>query len=187
MLDINRLARQGAICPGKRSGPNSIRWTYTYTGELVASGVLTSNLEGEREGWLRIQIGALDQWITLHRLERHFGGGQWYFLCPKTYRRCSVVWMPPGAKDFASRYTWRRQVAYRTQFQTRYERALSAGQSLRATLGGTEWAGYNGDDPPKPKRMRWHTYERILARSYRYEEIADEHTFALLARLGGTL
>ena len=56
-------------------------------------------------------------------------------------------------------------------------------QRLRAKLGGEEWAGYNGDDPPKPKWMRWRTYNHILDRSDRYEAIADRHLIELVARL----
>jgi hypothetical protein len=76
-------------------------------------------------------------------------------------------------------------VAYSSQFQTRYDRALRAAQSLRIKLGGPDWAGFNGDDPPKPKWMRWKTYDRILERSYRYESIADEHLVYFAARLMG--
>jgi hypothetical protein len=181
-LDLNRLRRQRFVRPGMQTGPNSIRWSYTYTDEEIASGSLSASMENEHDGWLRIQIGQLDQWIPLHRRARHFGGGQWYFECVRTGRLCSTVWMPPGARSFASRQAWGRQVAYSSQFQTWYDRALTQGQGLRSKLGGPEWAGYCGDDPPKPKWMRWRTYNRILERSYRYEEIADQRLISFAAR-----
>jgi hypothetical protein len=31
-------------------------------------------------------------------------------------------------------------------FETWHDRALTQGQRLRASLGGWEWAGYNGDE-----------------------------------------
>jgi hypothetical protein len=167
-----------------RTGPNHISWSYTYTDEEIASGLLSASMVSEQAGWLRIQIGNLDQWLPLRRQPRHFGGAQWYFECPRTGRRCSVVWMPPGARSFASRQAWgARKVAYSSQFQTWHDRALTAGQKLRSDLGGPDWAGYNGDDPPKPKWMRWKTYNRILDRSYRYEAIADQHLVHFVARL----
>ena len=89
-LDLNMLARQGLVRPRAKYGPNGI-----------------SNYEG----WLRIQIGNFDQWIELVAQPRRFGGRQWYFRCPDTHRRCSVVWRPPGASRFCSRQAWRRQVA----------------------------------------------------------------------------
>ena len=54
---------------------------------------------------------------------------------------------------------------------------------MRATLGGPDWAGYNGDDPPKPKWMRWKTYNHILDRSHEYEAVADERLVYFAARL----
>ena len=53
-------------------------------------------MQGPVEGLLRIQLGgALNQWINLIALPRHFGGRQWFFECPMTGRRASVLWMPP--------------------------------------------------------------------------------------------
>ena len=59
-LDINRLARQGVLDPNGVAGPAPIEWTNTYTGEEVASGTITADMEeGPDEGWLRIRIGKL--------------------------------------------------------------------------------------------------------------------------------
>jgi hypothetical protein len=55
-LDLNKLRRQGLVRPGARSGPRGIRWSSDYWGE-IASGFITANMEGNYEGWLRIQIG----------------------------------------------------------------------------------------------------------------------------------
>jgi hypothetical protein len=38
-------------------------------------------MSGKDEGWFRIQIGSLDQWIILVPRPRHFGGQQLYFMC----------------------------------------------------------------------------------------------------------
>lgn len=181
-LDINRLAQKGFVKPRTKVGPYGIRWTYTYTDEAVAFGRTTANMEGTIEGWFRIQIGNLDQWIILVPRPRHFGGYQWYFMCPVMNHQCSVLWMPPGAKKFASRQSWGRQVAYASQFQSRYDRALSAAQSLRSRLAEPEWARLDGTDPPKPKWMRWGTYNRILDRADAYESIADEKIILLAAQ-----
>src|SRR6476660_6185116 len=64
-------------------------------------------------GWMRVKSGSLDQRIELVSLARHYGGRQWYFLCPRTGWRVSVLWQPPGAGYFASGQSWGRQVAYR--------------------------------------------------------------------------
>jgi hypothetical protein len=163
-LDLNKLLRQGLVRRGARSGPFLIRWSWTYTGEEIASGLITANMEGEYEGWLRIQIGELDQTIILVPRPRHFGGHQWYFVSPAMNRRCSVLWMPPGAHRFCSRETWKRQVAYASQFADPDNRA-HLGQAkiksrLIADLDPDEW-----DLPPKPKWMRWRTYDRLVQSS----------------------
>jgi hypothetical protein len=68
----------------------------TYTGEEIARGLITTHMEVGFEAWLRIKLGELNQWIALVPRARHFGGHQWYFVCPTTSRNASVLWMPPG-------------------------------------------------------------------------------------------
>ena len=89
--------------------------------EQIAWGIITADMSGANgpHGWFRIQIGSLDQLIILVARPRHFGGHQWYFVCPYTKRHASVLWMPPGARDFACRQKWGRQVAYNSQFLDR--------------------------------------------------------------------
>jgi hypothetical protein len=51
--------------------------------------------------------------------------------------------------------------------------------SRLCSIGGLdpdEW-----DFPPKPKWMRWRTYNRAMEKFDRYEAILDEGTFKLLA------
>ena len=95
-LDLNRLARRGFIRPGafKSSG---ISWTESHSGEKLASGVITADMSAEYGGWLRIDLGSQTQRIILRSRPRHFGGRQWYFVCPRTGILVSVLWMPPGA------------------------------------------------------------------------------------------
>jgi hypothetical protein len=63
-LDLNRLARRGFIQPGVYKGCG-ISWTNSYTGEQIALGFITANMNGPDEGWFRIQVGSLDQHIVL--------------------------------------------------------------------------------------------------------------------------
>jgi hypothetical protein len=63
-LDINKLARQGLLQPGAKAAPFMFRWTNNYTGETVATALITTHLL-DYAGWFRIQMGELDQWIDL--------------------------------------------------------------------------------------------------------------------------
>src|SRR5204863_2856919 len=85
----------------------------------------------------QFQPSSLDQWITLIARPRNYGGRQWYFLCPVTNRRTSVLWKPPGARRFCSRLTWGRQlVAYRSQFLGPADRAHAGQAKIKSRLLG---------------------------------------------------
>jgi hypothetical protein len=130
--------------------------------------VCTAQLQTGRASWFRIQMGDLDQWIDLVAQPRHFGGRQWYFRSLVTGRRCSVLWIPPGARRFCGRHEWGRQVAYASQFGTPVDRAHRGKARIKARLIGDG----DPDDwelPPKPKWMRWHTYNKQVDKFDHYE------------------
>jgi hypothetical protein len=72
-LDINLLIRRGLIARGSATSPHAIRWVNS-DGEVIASGWISADMRGDVEGSFHIQIGALDQAITLVTLPRHYGG-----------------------------------------------------------------------------------------------------------------
>src|SRR5262245_34597790 len=116
-LDINVLARRGLIAPGSATGPHVIRWVNS-DGEVIASGWITADMEGDTKGLFSIRIDEFEQRIALVTLPRHLGGRQWFFVCPVLDCRASVLWLPPGAQQFASRHAWPGKVAYSSQFMT---------------------------------------------------------------------
>jgi hypothetical protein len=147
--------------------PCAFGWTNNHTGELVASALISTHLQNDSCGWFHIKMGELDQRFDLVAVSRHLGGRQWYFKCPPTHR-CSVLWMPPGATRFGGRHEWGRQVAYRSQFFTAVDRAHRGKAKVKAQLIGDcdpdEW-----ELPPKPKWMRWRTYEALERKFDAYE------------------
>jgi hypothetical protein len=179
-LDLNKLMRQRLLQPGCRVGPYYFRWTNTYTGEQVATALISANM-GPQQGWLRIQLGNSDQSVDLVSQPRHFGGRQWYFECPGTYRPCTALWRPPGATRFCSRQAWGRRVGYASQFldpDNRAHRGKAKIQArLIADLDPDEW-----ELPPKPKWMRWSTYNQLVDRFESYEEILDCGIAELMAK-----
>jgi hypothetical protein len=181
-LDLNQIARQGLLKPGAHSGPFVIRWTNTCSQEEIARGLISADMQGGIEGSLRIQIGGLDQTIILIPSLRHYGGCQWYFMCPRLNRRASVLWMPSGARRFASRYAWLGKVAYSSQFMTPVDRAHLGQARIRSRLIGdldpNDW-----DLPPRPKWMRWRTYCCYVERFDAYEAKLEERTVALISTL----
>jgi hypothetical protein len=132
-LDLNRLARKGFIKPGASIDARGIPWTHFYWGE-IASEIISANMSGQSEGWLRIQLGNLDQRITLVARPRHFDGRQWYFVCPVMNGLATVAWKPCGATRFCSGQTWGRQVAYRSQFNDATNRAHAGKEKIKSRL-----------------------------------------------------
>jgi hypothetical protein len=158
-------------------------WTHSYWGHR-GSAVLWSDMRGPIDGSFRIQMGALDQRIVLLRDQRHFGGGQWYFICPVLNRRSSVLWKPPGADRFCSRQTWGRRVAYHSQFLSPTDRVWNVKATINRRL--CEAGGFDPDDwdfPPKPRWMRMRIYTRFERRFDAQEEKLDEELGRTLARL----
>ena len=170
-LDINLVIRRGLIAPGSATRPRSIRWVNS-DGQVIARGWISADMRGDVEGLLDMQIGQVRQTITLVTLSRYLGGQQWFFLCPVMIRRASVLWLPRGAEQFASRHAWPGKVAYRSQFLTAMDRAYLGMERIKRCLIGDldpqEWAL-----PPKPKWMRWKTYRRFVEQFERYEAVLD--------------
>jgi hypothetical protein len=181
-LNLNRLARRGFIQPGAATGPVGIKWR-NYLDKEIASAIITADMRGPDEGWFRIQMGRLDQQIYLVSHARHFGGRQWYFICPSTNRRASVLWKPPGALYFECRQAWGRQVAYASQFRGRINRAHDRKAKINALLCSI--GGFDPDEwdlPPKPKWMRWDTYNRAVEKFDRHQARLRKGADALLPR-----
>ena len=176
---VARLSRIGSLFD-PRAGSHLMQWTCSG-----AVAMITANLCDPATSWLRIQAPKIDQRITLASCQRHFGGMQWYFVCPVIKRRASVLWMPHGAKEFCSRQAWGRKVAYRSQFQSVYDRGHAGKAKIKerliADLDPEEW-----ELPPKPKWMRWRTYNRLADWFEAYDDMTypdDSVLPALVAKL----
>ena len=180
-LNLYKLMRQGGVVTGAWSSFH-MRWTDDYTGEETASANFTCHMQAQHEGSLRIQTNDMEQTIFLVPKPRRFGGHQWYFVCPVMNRCCSVLWMPPGATHFRCRQGWGRAVAYASQFLDPDNRAHRGKAKIKARLiadlDPDEW-----ELPPKPKWMRWRTYNRLEEKFDRYEEMLERGIGPLLSKL----
>jgi hypothetical protein len=174
-IDLARLIPRGAGKPGA-----AIRVAMTYSsGEAIRVELKLR----EYGGIMDLSYGDQKQSFALASSNRHFGGLQWYILCPRSGRRVRVLFRPLGATYFASRHAWgTRRVAYASQFLDPVGRAWRTKAKVKAHLLGDadpdEW-----DLPPKPKGMRWATYERWEAKYDQAEEALNGHCLLALARL----
>jgi hypothetical protein len=173
-VDLAKLIPSGAGKPGSH-----IQCVLTYgSGETITAILKLSDYGGLLE--LSQQGG--QQSFSLVSHPRHFGGLQWYVVCPRAGRRARVLYRPLGASVFASRYAWGRRAAFASQFLDPIGRAWRTKAKVKARLLGNEdpdeW-----DLPPKPKGMRWATYERWVARYDAAEEMLDAQLVVAAGRL----
>ena len=162
-IDLNKLHVQ-AISQGETT-QRIICWDPRYSGGARTIGLLICRFASATRGSMRLLLRSLDQSIDLVAAPRHFGGQQWYFRCPMTGRRASVLWMPPGASCFASRHAWGSQFAYASQFESPIYRAHLQAHEIHCRLSGEDHSPiYHVLPPQRPRFMRMNTYDRLLKR-----------------------
>ena len=111
----------------------------------------------------------IDDKIFLATSRPPFGGLRWWFVCPRSNRRVRKLYLPLGGRHFWSRRAY--ELAYASQRETKYDRALRRARKLRLRLGGDP---ADDEDPDKPPRMRWATYNRLLDELRAADGVADE-------------
>jgi hypothetical protein len=173
-LDLAKLIPSGAGKPGSH-----IQCVLTYgSGETITAMLKLLDYGG----LLELSFQGRQQSFSLVSEPRHFGGLQWYAICPKTERRVRVLYRPLGATFFASRYAWGRRAAYASQFLDPIGRVWRTKAKVKVALLGDEdpdeW-----DLPPKPKGMRWATYERWVAKYDAAEDRLNAQLVMAAARL----
>lgn len=175
-LDINEMMRAGL-----NSGTYELEVTDPG---LPTKGAFRVHMDDGPLRWIQILFPGFDQTIGLTKVPRHFGGFQWYFFCPMTGDRASVLWLPRGQNAFASQKYWKtRRKAYSSQFLSPHQRAEQGIERIEARLvyDATDELMY------KPKRMRLATYQRVCERLDAYEKIVSDRLVRVAARLMGRL
>ena len=184
-LSLSKLLRDKLFRPGSACY-SSLIWTNTATGERVGSIGYEAHLSQE-SGRVRLYYTTTrwdgerresDYWIQLVTTPQPFGGRRWWFVCPRTGRLAAKLYLPNGAFTFAARQAYR--LAYRSQREAPHDRALRRAFKLRGKLGAD---GDIGDYVPKPKWMRWPTYDRKLEEIFAAEEVVDAHLLGFVQKL----
>lgn len=187
VLDINWFMRRGAIRRGRRSeGHLTIggRLQANFAIDCLGAATAFVELNGEAE---TVEHGRfpLQQRISLTTAPTNFGGRRWLFVCPRTGRRVTKLYLPNGGRFFAGRRAY--GLDYLSERLTRSDRLARKARRLHRKLGGNGEA-LGGDTPNRPKGMRRVTYERLLARWQAADEAAEGAWFAgvlpLLRRCG---
>jgi hypothetical protein len=104
----------------------------------------------------------IEQSIRLTATYPHFGGRRWWMTCPETGKRCGKLYSNAGSDLFLSREAL--GLAYRSQREDEMDRALRRAFKVLDRLGG----GNDLDEIhylPKPKWMRWKTFNREMMKA----------------------
>jgi hypothetical protein len=101
----------------------------------------------------------VDQLVGLIATRPNFGGQRWWMICPQSGSRVAKLYMPPGAKRFASRHSW--NLGYFSQQEAKKDRTFEKLCRLQKKLGCEQimWGGLQ-----RPKGMHRRTFERHLDR-----------------------
>jgi hypothetical protein len=146
---------------GLRLRPNTLLtviWTLG-NGRTRSGNIHLKNDEGHLS---LVDESGHSQGLRLIAEPRHLGGCQWYFICPRTGARAAVIWRPLGASCFASRQAWKGRAGYASQSIDAIDLGWNAKRRIAKRLGSAEPHNYAW--PPKPKGMRWATYDRLIER-----------------------
>jgi hypothetical protein len=161
-LDTQLLLQRRIIMPGFRTS-GTLYWT--SAGERIASVAYESEMIHPAASWLQLrfpttdpdtgQCRYVDQFVPLTSTNPGFGRVRYWFV--DDGRRVRLLYLPPGGDQFRSRHVHR--LAYASQRLTRTERRRRREHKIRRRLGADpSGAGI----PPKPPRMRWRTYCRLV-------------------------
>jgi hypothetical protein len=173
VLNINELMRPIAAARRRDAeGPpavgHRVRWTRQGEAEPWAEVDVAVLAQPTRaEAVLRFDIAHLSrstgpqvQHVEIAAAPCPFGGQRWYWVCPQTGRWAQKLYLPNGGRRFLSRQAY--GLMWRSQRVTALERSHARLARIARRLG---WEYDSPDDgpPPKPKWMRWRTYDRLVA------------------------
>jgi len=165
-IDLAWLRRRGMLKPGNRP-----TLTWSLGGQKTGSiGVLVQT-DGLR---LMYAVAAhdgtkinVDELVPFAHITTQFGGRRRWLECIKCGRTCRKLY---GGRYFRCRQCHGLKYAYQSEdpAQRAMNRADWIANRLHDMSRGTtrdDW-----DFPPKPPRMRWSTYQRLLKQ---YDELQD--------------
>ncbi len=156
-LDIRKLQRSKCLTAGRSL---SLKWS--VNDKPVASISIKVEVERVVLAYRHRHQGDSDwqdveQPIHMEHTPCTYGGTRPWWRCPSCSRRVAILY--GLGKLYACRHCCR--LAYASQRESAFDRALRRAQSIRKRLGGT--ANTMEPFPPKPRGMRRRTFERLTA------------------------
>ena len=120
--------------------------------------------------------------VRLLRTPQPLGGSRWWFECPHSFRKTMKLYLPLGGSRFYSRQAY--QLGYASQREDAMGRAQRQAMKVFRRLEGE--GNWRDGPPPKPKWMRWRTYDRLADRfdyyNARFDGVWLDSVAGLLAK-----
>jgi hypothetical protein len=174
-LDVRRWAREGMLQPGYRGG-----WQWSRNGQQVASIQMRAEADRVILTYRHRRCGG--EWkdeeypVYIARTACHLGGSRAWFICPAVGCRHRVAILY-GGTIFACRRC--HQLAYDSTREDGGDRATRNADRIRARL---RWEpGIANGRGPKPKWMRWRTFQRL---AHRHDEHVSHSMHAVAVKFG---
>jgi len=143
------------------SAGSTTRLTFRHGSEEIAS--IAIETLGQDRIVLKYRYNLTERMadpIEIVYLPNHFGGARRWFICPGCNERKGIL--------YCSRYFRCRTclgLSYPSQRKTSLARGIDRLAQRRKSLGGS--GSLIDPFPPKPKRMRWTTYSRLVEEDQR--------------------
>lgn len=176
-LDVRVLRKWGVL--GRDGSAGAVRW---WSGDDDAGSI---SYLIENEGSVRLDYTVTDDgvqhpiryWLATTRIPCRYGGHRYYWLCPWCSRRCEVLAIAKQGREWACRRCLR--LRYVSQGLTPCYRLQHRADKIYARLGAAD-----SDFIPKPKRMRWRTFNRMVDQANDLSAQADGWFIWRLRRFG---
>jgi hypothetical protein len=179
-IDLAWLRRRGILELG-----NGTKLTSSWGGEETSSIGVLAQTDGLRLMYaVRARDGtkiSVDELVPFVHTATQFGGRRQWFMCIKCGRRCRKLY---GGRYFRCRQC--HGLKYASQCENSAQRAMQRADRIANRLQDM-WKGTTKaewDFPPKPPRMRWATYQRLLDQ---YDELQNRWAVGMMSmvnRLG---
>ena len=157
-MDIRWMRWRGWLIPGAEgslswssNGESAGTASYRVDADLGHIELLYSVRDDDGDSWERVQIR-----VPITRAPCRYGGERTYWRCPRCWRRCEVIVMASGGRTWGCRTCL--GLRYTSQGLDTRHRLQHRADSIYARLGGDG----DADWIPKPPRMRWRTFNRLM-------------------------
>lgn len=114
--------------------------------------------------------------IILSKTNPHLGGERFWLICPTCQMRRAILYV---GRLFRCRTCY--GACYESQLEAPHDRALRHLYKRRQKYGG--FGGSYEPFPAKPKRMRWATYQKLLANDDEAMAIVERWSLKFINRL----